>query len=258
MRIRYVFLGGSQENRETTLSANDFKTLVEKSRKTFQLNPRIIYSVQYDNCPFLLYRENDQFHISPISFIRYSHLRENVPQEEIVKEIKRRIGLPREHPEWLPLDEKIIQEEEKWDGTHLLNLYHIPDRWISLMIDQEVEEMVGIYYGHVLYDNFGEGHNELSRIEIRRDYRGRHLCIPFATFTYHSVVKEYKIKYFLIHNKAQNKGQAAYSYGQAGINNGYEVYINDQLVKSKDDYKIFLSRPQSSMKIVIPPNLYIL
>lgn len=258
MRIRYVFIGGSQETREKTMSWDELKSLSERSKKTFQLPPRISYSVQYDNNFFSLYREDQEYHISPIAFIKYSHMRNiimnNELQDTITREITRRINLPRDHPEWLPIMETPIIEEEKWDSTYLLGLYSHPDIWMSLMIDQDNNEMVGIYYGHVLSDNFGQGHNELSRIEIRRDYRGRHLCIPFATFTYHSVVETYQITHFIIHNNAQNKVQAAYSYGQAGFNNGYKVYINKREVTNKDDYNIFLSHPQSSMEIIIPPH----
>jgi hypothetical protein len=129
--------------------------------------------------------------------------------------------------------------------------------WLSLMLDDETDQIIGYYVGNVDYDNLGRRYNTYSYLQIRPDYHGTGLCGSFSQYTYAHVASIMGVEYFCISIRADNPVAACRCYAQAAINLGFKVYVDSAILRAKD-YCSVISRGREEDKhmfIVTNPEL---
>lgn len=146
-------------------------------------------------------------------------------------------------------DEQYIEFEPFIPAYYLEKSYS----WISYMIDNQTEKIIGIYHGYGQIDKLGRLYNKFSKIEIHPQYQGRGLCTPFSQFTYYNVVAQLGITYLNIHMAAKIKYGACKCYVNAALNSQLRVFVNGsgqfREIVSPDDCVIYNKFPETKMII---------
>lgn len=100
------------------------------------------------------------------------------------------------------------------------------DSWTSLLIKESAEgendKVAGFYQGHYAKTASGEVYSTGSLIEIRPDFRGQGLCIPFTTLTYDSLLK--KAQWISIYNVSRPMVVGCLCYSSAAKNIGATTF----------------------------------
>lgn len=112
-------------------------------------------------------------------------------------------------------------------------LYKGENAWVGLLIDTNINKVVGIYQGE--YETSFPSldiYSANSFIEIRPDYRGRGLCIPFAALTYETVMK--RAKSINIVNASRPRSKGCSCYVRAAEEIGATTYENGNILSSME------------------------
>lgn len=147
----------------------------------------------------------------------------------------------------LTIYDKFEKDKKDWIIT-----YHPEEgNWISLMIDDTENKIIGKYSGSTNIDKIGRTYNIFSSIVIQEEYRGKGLCTNFVEYTYQQVSEKLNVKYFLISISAKDPVKACYCYIKASLNLHFNVYINNKQLTDLNTCTIFKEQPNSKVILVV-------
>lgn len=102
------------------------------------------------------------------------------------------------------------------------NDYYETDSWTALLIDDQNGMVVG--HDHGIYETRKDGrvHSIHSYLQIRLDYQGRRLSIPFVSMTYSKLLEDVEMIELLNESRPRTKGASCYT--QAAHNAGAIIF----------------------------------
>lgn len=206
----------------------------------------------YDGYEIKVIQGNGNYKVNQWIIHQYAKSKNIISKEEIMKLVDE-INSKLDKHEFKINERQIRVIDYSFDVS---NQFPIPNKfqrqysiipWVALLKHIESDKIIGYYAGNVVTDERGRRYNTGSIIELEQSYHGKHLCTPFVTKTYSSLINELKLEYLYISVAASNTKYACNCYVKAALFNKLRCFIDGVEITKYNECALFDVYPNAKL-----------